>query len=440
MFKPGGRTLAAAVVPLVGLMALTACAGDGGDEPADNASAAPDATEPVVVTVWARENDHVIDPQAELFNNSQDAIVIEVTHVPDGDLLSKYATAIRTDDAPDIIDFDIIDAPLLSTQGVLEDLTDRIAGLDTGNVVPAGLAIGQLDGRTYSVPVAIANSQMFWNKDLFAQAGLDPEDMPSSLAEVRAAAEAISALGEGYYGFSTIGGTGGAYTGFPALWASGGTVLTDLGEDQTATFDTPEVREYLGWYQNMWQDGLMPPTDEPNQDPGGVGLQTVAEGKVGIIFAGSWAIASDDAKRFDWGYGPGIPGNDDGSFSAFVGGQNAGITAGSEHVDEAWQFLAWLLTDEEAAQVLSDLGQVPPDLAIAESLAEGDALAQSGIEALKVGQVPASIAYTAVINDANGPWAVASQSVIFQGADIDAALERAQADADQLIADAYSQL
>ena len=441
MHKSARRFLAVTAVPLLGAMVLTGCGGNGGSEAEDVADAsAPPSDEPVVVTVWARENDHVIDPQAELYNSSQDAVVIEVTHVPDAELLSKYATSIRTGDAPDIIDIDIIDAPLLSTQGVLEDLTDRIAEVDTSNVVPAGLAVGELDGKTFSVPVAIANSQMFWNKDLFAEAGLDPEAPPSSLVEVRSAAEAISALGEGYYGFSTIGGTGGAYTGFPALWASGGTVLTDLGPDQTATFDTPEIRDYLGWYRDMWTDGLMLPTDEPNQDPGGVGLQTVAEGKVGVIFAGSWAIASEEAQRFDWGFGNGIPGNEDGVYSAFVGGQNAGITAGSANVDEAWDFLAWLLTDEGAAQILSDLGQVPPDLAIAAELAAGDALAQSGIEALKVGQVPASIAYTAVINDANGPWAIASQSVIFQGADMDEALARAQADADQLIADAYSQL
>lgn len=425
------RWLAVGTLPFIAASALSACSS------ADAGSGDAKTT----IKVWARENDHVINAQADAFNKAQNRVAVKVTNIADADLLTKYATSIRTGDAPDIIDFDIIDAPLLSTQGVLEDISQRVAGLKNVNdLVPAGLKIGKLDGKTFSLPVAIANSQMFWNKDLFAKAGLDPEKAPASLADVKADAEKIHALGADTYGFSTIGGTGGAYTGFPSLWASGGNVLTPLGKDQKATFNTQKVKDYLGWYHDMWTAGLMPPTDQPNQDPGGVGLQTVAAGKVGIIFAGSWAITGDDAKKLSWGYADGIPGDTPGSLSAFVGGQNAGITAGSKHVDQAWSFLSWLVTSESAAKVITGLGQTPPDLKLAETLVQGDPLALSGLAALKVGQVPASIAYSAVINDANGPWPVASQSIIFQGADPAAALAKGETDANKLIADAYSQL
>ena len=47
------------------------------------------------------------------------------------------------------------------------------------------------DGTQWGVPIAFSTKAFYWNKDLFAQAGLDPESPPTTWAEEIAAAKAI---------------------------------------------------------------------------------------------------------------------------------------------------------------------------------------------------------------------------------------------------------
>jgi multiple sugar transport system substrate-binding protein len=405
-------------------------------------AAAPKSTGPVTISVWSRENAKVIAEQAKIFNSEQKKVIVKVTFIPDAQLLTKFATAIRTGDAPDAVNFDIIDGPLLSTQKTLVDITSRFNALpDKASIVKAGVETGQLAGKQYSLPVGVGSSAMFWNKELFKKAGLDPDKAPSTLDEVLADAKKIKALGNGVYGFTPCCGSAQAYTGYPSIWAAGGDVMSKLGPNQKVKFDTPEAKKVLEWYRDAWNSGVIQPTDAPNADPGGLSLQNWSTGKVGIIFAGSWAISNPDAKKLDWGFAPGIPGFTAGKYSGFVGGQNAGISATSKNVDASWTFLKWLVTSRSAAKYIVDSGNgVPADLTLAKELAAGNALALSDLGAVQVGHAPASIAYSAVVNDANGPWAKSSQAVIFNGANVDVELKKAQDEGDKLIADAYAQL
>lgn len=423
--------VAAIALTTTSMLALSGCS-----------AAAPKSTGPVTISVWSREQAKQISEQAKIFNKEQKEVIVKVTYIPDDQLLTKFATAIRTGDAPDVVNFDIIDGPLLSTQKTLVDITSRFNALpNKANIVKAGVEIGKVAGKQYSLPVAVVSSAMFWNKDLFKKAGLDPDKAPSTLDEVLADAKKIKALGNGIYGFTPCCGAAQAYTGYPSIWASGGDVISELGPNQKVKFDTPEAKKVLKWYRDAWNSGVIQPTDAPNSDPGGVSLQNWSTGKVGIVFAGSWAISNPDAKKLDWGFAPGIPGFTANKFSGFVGGQNTGISATSKNVDASWTFLKWLVSSKSAAKYIVDAGfGVPPDLTLAKELAAGNAFDLSNLAAVQGGHAPASIAYSAVINDANGPWATSSQAVIFNGANVDDELKKAQDKGDKLIADAYAQL
>lgn len=390
----------------------------------------------VVVKFWARADDTGVKPEIALFNKTHKDIKVVVTPVDQGQYLTKFANALRSGSVPDLISFDIVNAPLLAAQGSLEDLTSKLASLtNASDLVPGAVQAGEYDGKSYSVPASMVSSQMFWNKALFTQAGLDPDKAPTSLAEVKADAEKIEALGGGVSGFSALGDEGQAYTGFPSVWADGGKVFTKPGADQKATFS--DTKSMLSWYADMWKSGLIAATDQPNQDPGNVGLQNITAGKVGIIFTGTWAFAGFEN---DFGSAAGIPGTDTGSLSSFVGGNQAGIPTGAKQSDAAWTVLKWMLTNEGASKVIAKQGFISPDLAVAKKLAKGDAWSEALVKSFENGQLPLAVAYNAVINDTNGPWTQASQAIIFQGADIDSTLGTAQTKANSLIADANSQL
>ncbi len=71
--------------------------------------------------------------------------------------------------------------------------------------------INVFDGKIYGLPNAIFTRKMLYNADLFREAGLDPDDPPSSWVEIKEAAEKITAIGNGeIYGLSLPIGDAGA--------------------------------------------------------------------------------------------------------------------------------------------------------------------------------------------------------------------------------------
>lgn len=408
--------------------AVVAAAALAGCSSADTAGGA------TTLTLWQRDGGVDLRDQVKAFEKSHPDVTVKISTIQGDQYLTKLANSARAGSVPDLISFDIVNAPLLATQGLLADVTDQVQALSNlDSLAPAGVEIGTLDGKNHALPVALTGSQMFWNKALFEKAGLDPETPPASLEEVKAAAEKIQALGGGVSGFSTLAGVGGAWTGFPSAWAGGGEVLTAAGEDQETTFSDPALVDMVAWYQSMWQAGLMQKTDQPNQDPGNVGAQNALQGKVGIIFSGANVLTE---KKDEFGSAVGIPGLDGGSGS-FLGGDEIAMTAGAENSDQAWTLLKWLVSSEEAATIDVSQGWIPPDLEVATQLAS-DPWSKDIVSTLAIGKLPKSIAYNAVINDPNGPWSQQSQKVIFQGADPATALEAAKEQADSLIQDAYT--
>ncbi len=422
------RTAVFAATLTIAAIGLAGCSSSG---TADGGGAAKGT-----VTLWQRDGGVDLTDQVKAYEKAHPDVTVKLSTIQADQYLTKLANSARAGSVPDLVSYDIVNTPLLATQGLLADVTDKVKGLSNkGDLAPAGVEIGTLDGKNYALPVALTGSQMFWNKSLFTKAGLDPAKPPTSLAEVKAAAEKIQALGGGVTGFSTLGGVGQAWTGFPSSWAKSGSVLTAAGKSQKAEFTSPELVGMVDWYQDMWESGLMQKTDEPNQDPGNVGQQNALNGKVGILFGGANTLT---AKKADFGSAVGIPGVEGGSGS-FLGGDEIGMTAGAKNADGAWSLMEWLVSSKEAAEIDLSQGWIAPDLAVAKSLATDD-WSKDIVDTLAIGKLPKSIAYNAVINDPNGPWAQQSQKVIFQGADADSALESAEQQANSLIEQAYSQV
>lgn len=391
------------------------------------------------ITIWGRSGASEVKPLVEAYQKAHPGAVVTYTPVKDEQFLQKLSTAVRSNSAPDIVAFDLVNGPLLGTQGLLADITSKTAALGSGSsITKPGLDAGMIDGKQYSLPIAIGSSQMIWNKDLFQKAGLNPDQAPANLAEIQRDAEAIHALSPTIYGFSTLGSAGGAYTGFPTMWADDAQILGPVGKTQTATWaSSPAVAKDLLWLQQMWKSGVMPPTEAPNQDPGGQTMQMLDTGKIGIAFTGTWAISGADAQKLKWGYAAGIPG-ESGKLSGFLGGDALGIVASSKHQSEAWDFLDWSVSTDAAAKVVFSSGSVPSNTTQAAALMGSDPT--HSLEALKSARLPLSIAYNAVINDPNGPWTTAAQNVIFNGADPATVLPQAAASADKLIKAAYDQI
>ena len=109
------------------------------------------------------------------FHATQDRLRINLTPVPDGQYVTKLATAIRSGDAPDLVDIDDINSMLFIFRGVFTDLTPLVDALPYRHQLsPGHLRLATRNGRIYGVPYLADNSVLWYNTELLARAGVDP--------------------------------------------------------------------------------------------------------------------------------------------------------------------------------------------------------------------------------------------------------------------------
>ena len=381
--------------------------------------------EPIQMTMWVRSIPFQTQALVDEWNANNESQV-ELTVIPSGEFVTKMGAAIAAGDPPDIASIDLIYTPAFSAAGQLVDITDFVRELPyADSLTPAHMALGMYEGRNYAVPTGVDGSFIVYNIDLFEQAGLDPDNPPSTWDEMLDAMRAIDALGDDIYGYWFSMNCAGcnAFTFLPFIWASGGDVLSDDYSQATITSD-PIVREALEFYNTIWEEGLVP--EGASIDNGSNFVSAFGAGNIGMAGTGNFAISGYTADFPDLNFGVfHIPGRDGGAAS-FGGGDVIAIASGSEHVEEAWRFIEWTMSDEAQIEIYAANGQIPVRLELVDNpYFEGDDRQATAASALAVGFTPYTTVYNDLFNDPNGPWLEMLQIAILDG-EIDGALELAQ--------------
>ena len=106
-----------------------------------------------------------------------------------------------------------------------------------------------------------------YNKELFRQAGLDPEKPPTTLAEFDAAARAVDALGGDISGTYFGGSCGGCnvFTWWPITWADGEAVMNPEGTE--AFLNSEEMKTIYSTFRKLHEDGITGPGTQEEQGP-----------------------------------------------------------------------------------------------------------------------------------------------------------------------------
>ncbi len=243
-----------------------------------------------------------------------------------------------------------------ASQGLWVDLTDRFGALDVKDkVAPAHVKAGTWEGKNYAVPHTIDMSVMLYNKDLYTKAGLDPEKPPTTLKEFAEHARKIDKLGGDVNGTYFGGNCGGCveFTFWPSVWAAGGDVLD--AEGNNAKVDSKEMADVFALYRSLYDEGVAAPASKDEAGPTWLGA--LQSGKVGIAPGPSVWLGLIEEKGVKMGVAP-IPGPDGGE-STFVGGDAIGIGATSTKAAQAWDFLAWTMSDEAQIEVVAKNKGVP---------------------------------------------------------------------------------
>ena len=418
-----GIAAAALIVP------LAACggSGNGGTATAEGipAKGTDDGTE---ITLWTRSP---LERQAknvvEAYNKShKNQVKLEI--IPNDDMEGKVGGASQTDSLPDILAGDVVRIPYWASEGIFTDITKQIDGLDNKADLQQGhIEAGTVDGAEYTLPFITDVSVMVWNKNLYKEAGLDPEQGPKSIDQFVEQAKKVAALNkDGVAGSYLAGQSGGAlvFDLFPSVWADGESVMNKDGSE--ATLDNDSMKGVLDAYKELANttNGLGAGSKE---ETGATWTAPFANGKIGVMpYPNTSTTALFDAEKdggFEVGVAP-IPGTKEGKTSTFLGGEDAmGISKDSKHVAQAWNFLYWLMQSDAQKEVFADQGDTASNIqTLKTAYKDADPRIQT-INSVIIdgnGQTPKSPAFNEAFNAAGSPWQLLVQNAVWGSGDLKA--------------------
>lgn len=355
---PTRRTRAVAIL---GTLVLAATACGGGDDPdPSTTSTTPAATGsgqaggavelsmyyPVAVGGPLTE---VVDGLISDFEAEHSDINVEAVYSGSyAETMTKALTAARGGDAPDL-------AVLLSTELYTlldEDLIvpfDDLVGEDgqewLDGFFPALMANGQTaDGTTWSIPFQRSTIVQYHNKDMFEEAGLDPEAPPATWDELMSMSKTIVDSGAAEFGIE-IPTTDYPYWMFQALAIQNDTVLqNDTGTE--TYFDDPGALEALEYWLSLGEAGAAPPgTVEWATTP-----EDFLQGRTAMMWTSTGNLTSvKDNATFDFGVSM-LP--EHVRLGSPTGGGNLYIFKDTTEEERAaaLELIQWLTAPEQAAR------------------------------------------------------------------------------------------
>jgi len=237
---------------------------------------------------------------------TQAGVTIQRTAYDTTALTNQALLSAQDGTSPDII---LIDNPAVSTladTGMLTTTEDL--GLDTSKVEPNLLAAGELDGKTYGVPIGANTLALYYNADVLSAAGVDPASI-TDWASLDAALAKVAATGKKGISFSGINTEEGTFQFLPWFWGAGAD-LTDLS--------SPQAVEALNLWKGWLDKGYAPNSVITNSQ------NTVWEefltGDFAFAENGTWQVDSAAKAPFTAGVIQ-LPAKDGGAAPAPTGGE-----------------------------------------------------------------------------------------------------------------------
>ncbi|MEV0618222.1 sugar ABC transporter substrate-binding protein [Nonomuraea sp. NPDC050404] len=394
------------------------------------------------ITLWQQkftdQEDAWYRKAVAAFNKAQNKVRLKHVIVPADSWDQKMKAAQAAGKAPDVYTVNYSKVPGFARTGVIQPLDPLIpAGKWTGLQEPV-LASVQHKGRKYGYPMLVEPSAvLFYRKDLFTQAGLDPARPPASWQELidygrklttKDVAGVVTAANQIDMAWSTWG----------LQWnAAGHLPITDDWSAPRAT--DPKYRQLLQAYQTLYQEGIMPKQPlAPYADANPLG-----QGRTAMMVCGSWAagVLLQDYPQQVGNIGVAALPSFDGDRTkptATLGGWTLVVDAKSGNAQASADFVSWLLAGDTTLLVEffknTMLSKYSPRQAVTEALAKDPAATENPwaktIEEQVVRYAKAEPAYDWAISLAFGK----AIEKALQGKDIDQALQAADAEIKDLIA------
>lgn len=316
------------------------------------------AAAPVTITFWSALGGSKLAATEWLVAQFQAAYPdIKVNNVIIGNtdqLDQKFIAAVAAGAPPDVVSNHFYYAQKYANKGILVDLDDLMAqsGLQTQDFLPPIVAEGAYQGRQYALPIYADTRILYYNKDLFSAAGLDPGKAPATWDDfAQDAAHLVKLDGSQFTQAAWDVGAHDTQPFLPFLWEWGGRFFDAAGK---AAFNSRAGID--GW--QFWVDLYR------NHDyvPFAGGLSMWA-GKAAMTFNNPASIQTMAQKLPGVAYGVArMPAGPAGRAS-FADSFQMWIPNNSPHSKEAWTFIAFAMRPDVQKRYNALSHRIPPLLA-----------------------------------------------------------------------------
>jgi ABC-type glycerol-3-phosphate transport system substrate-binding protein len=263
----------------------------------------------------------------------------------------KMAAAVAAHKAPHVADVDRFQIATYVNWGMFRALDDHIRrdkydlSLFASPVLEEAMGF---DGKSYGLPSSVDNRLLYWNKDLFTKAGLDPDQPPTTWGQLRTMALQLTGRG-GRGALERIGfhPAEGQATLHPFAWQNGGAFQSPDGKSATLPQASNQdalqwlvdlTRDLGGWgavagFRDTWKGGAQHPFLA-----GQLAMQYQVDGWAGDVVA-----------RYRPGLGFGVaplPVRQAGDAPlTWSGGYSYVMSRESKNADAGWDLIKWLLSE-----------------------------------------------------------------------------------------------
>lgn len=305
------------------------------------------------LTIWQTYNDEeypVFKEIVESFRVAHPDITIDVVRLPFAGAEPKIQTALTTRTEPDIARVDVSFLAKLAGKNALLDLGPYIPSEFRDEILPVALSSCYYDDTLWGLPDQTNGLCLFYNREHFRSAGLDPERPPATWDELISYGKILTNRDEGVFG---IGLSNSLWWTLPFFYTHGADFLSEDGT--RCVLNSPEgiaafqlkvdLHQKYGIEGGAWRAGGI------LHD---LGFQN---GRYSMILNGPWAVESLKRTGIDFGVGL-IPAGPVGT-ATNVGGNNLVVFRSTKRPELASEFLRFVASEETQRMWASRLGQIP---------------------------------------------------------------------------------
>lgn len=309
------------------------------------------AAEKELNVVWMGWKDALVNPLLEMFKEAHPDVKVNIEKIPFAQLFQTMEVRLSARNAdPDVF---IADGTMSASYGTRGHLLDLTPYLNTDGFSAASLRAASWNGKIYTVPFGTSMQLLYYNKDLFEKAGIEP---PSSDPETRwtweqvlEAAKKIRDPENGTWGL-VITQADRPFQLLPLAQSLGGVAVSEDGLTAKGYVDSEEFVKAYTFYQDLYNKWDVAPAGQFQIN---LNQEMFATGKAGMLIGATWNLGTL-LQHPDTNWGAALhPYFEGGVPVTPTGAWHFGINPRTDNLEDALKFMEFFATDELQAKWLT---------------------------------------------------------------------------------------